>query len=61
MYEIDDCKKSHEKLFHVKNILSITTKDDESKNKNQYMLEINIGHQIIQLMFDIIALRDRWK
>lgn len=61
LYEMDLRKKSREKLFHVKSMLSTACREDESKSEGQYTLEINIGQRIVTLAFDIIALRDRWR
>lgn len=61
LYEIDLRKKSREKLFHVKSMLGTACLDDESKSQDQYLLEINVGQRVVQLSFDIVALRDRWK
>jgi hypothetical protein len=55
-------KKSRDKLFHVKSMLGTTSQDDESKSEGQYLLEINVGQKMtVQLAFDIVALRDRWR
>lgn len=43
-------------------MLGTTSQDDESKSEGQYLLEINVGQKMtVQLAFDIVALRDRWR